>query len=286
MMFDPRMLNDPLLMMLLSQLQQAPQGQAGLAGGGVPQQSNPDIFQDPSGVWMNNPPANPEPPAIPFVAPGDWATEQYLQQLANEAAAEKAEMDARAKLQQEAMAHQRAMELKGAEQETGRYKAEVESGTGIQKSLIEGTSKILSQEMVTPEEKLVQVQQLLASFQKPKDTGPEQPVNRPLMQAQGPALNMGDPNTQLKQIQELVGRYNTSSAPSKPSIGTKDPRFTQGETKDPQLAADIARRILVFGMSNKFTPQQVAEQMSLRQDIPQEIKILVSYYAKEYGGSI
>lgn len=280
-MFDPRMLQDPILMALLSQLGQQQQQPTG----GMGAQSNPNIFQDPSGVYRNIQPSN-EPPALPVAAPGDYATEQYLAQLAAEQAARQAQIAEEMKRRDAELAHSRATELEGLKQ-TGSTEREGMKGTvEIQKQLLASAGTILNNEMATPEQKMTQLQQLISAAQLPTRQQPakaeESPATRPVMEA-GPAVNLKDPQTQVTQLQQLLDRYTKGAAPKKPTIGTPDPRFTQTSAKDPALAADIARRIFLFGRSNNIDPKQIVLETKNDPRIPDEIKTLVEYYAAQYA---
>lgn len=279
------LLNNPLLMALLASMQGAKGPQVGAA---QPVQSNPNIFME-GGVWKNIPPANPEPPAIPYVAPGDYATEQYLMELVTQQkaiddhfAAEAARQEAEAKREHE-------LKLEGVRQEGGQGKARIEQEGGIQRSLIDKTGTILNNELMNAEEKLSIIKQLYATqaIQAPPSAPEPSPeINRPLMKATTPGQNMKDVNVQAADIKSLLDKYNQTAPTTRPKIGTTDFRFAQQAEKDPALAADLARRLVIFGTANKLTPDQIIAEISVKPEIPKEIKALVVYYAKQYGGKI
>jgi hypothetical protein len=280
-MFDPRMLQDPILMALL---------QAATQQGGQPPsmgaQSNPNILQDPSGVYRNIQPSN-EPPAIPFAAPGDWATEQYLQQLAAEQQARQAEIAARQKKAEGELSHSRALELEGMKQTGSIEKQTIQSKGDVEKQVITSLANILDTPDVDmpPQSKVEAIKQLLSARTVAAPQQQAAPANQPVMKA-GPAMNLEDPKTQVMQLQQLLDRYTKSTPNAKPTIGTPDPRFAQQGTKDPQMAADIARRIFLFGQSNNVPTQQIVAETDKDPRIPDEIKALVKYYATQYAGRI
>jgi hypothetical protein len=145
MTFDPRVLNDPILMKLLEAMAQ--QG-AQQGGAGIPAQSNPNIYQQ-NGVWMNRPvvPNMPEADPLdqalankPFILEGDYMSQQYYGELE---AQQKARQMAEALARQERQKHLDALQLESLKQtgETGR--TEIRSRGDLDKQMISSLSNIL-----------------------------------------------------------------------------------------------------------------------------------------------
>lgn len=199
-MFDPRMLQDPLLMALLQQLGQ--QSQQPMGGMGA--QSNPNIIQDPGGVYRNIQPSN-EPPALPFAAPGDYATEQYLAQLAAEQQARQAQAALEMKAREAELSHSRGLELEGMKQTGSTERQKIQSMGEIEKQRFSSIGSILNNENLLPEQKISAIQQLVA-------TGGEQSTE-PDLKAE--AVSLADSIKKYNTLTTPAGRAESLKAESK-----------------------------------------------------------------------
>lgn len=178
-MFDPRMLQDPILRALLSQLGQQQQQPTG----GMGAQSNPNIFQDPSGVYRNIQPSN-EPPALPIAAPGDYATEQFLAQLAAEQAAQSSVVNKQAEREHELRKIQeqyQAPKLIDSEIErlkiaATKSKDEAERTSGLDKTYIEALGKIGGSGSPTAQQEIETLKGIYRELRAPKSAPKVDPV--------------------------------------------------------------------------------------------------------------
>jgi hypothetical protein len=173
-MFDPRMLQDPILMALLQSIQQQPQSMG--------QQTNPNIMQDPSGVYRNIQRSN-EPQALPFALPGDTGTEQYLRQLAAESAAHNLEIEARRKRDEAELGHSRALELEGMKQTGSTEREGLKSQGEITKQTITSLANILDapETDMNAQSKVDAIKQLMSGVsQITQRTGTPSPTGNPV----------------------------------------------------------------------------------------------------------